>query len=83
MWRCQVQEITLALWVDPRTSLPVRMEETIGAAHVKIDFRGFGGAKTITPPPAGDTADVTDQVKGTPDSKSSGDEPSDADNDPA
>lgn len=70
----KVREITLALWVDPRTNLPVRMEETIGAARVEIDFKGFGGARTITAPPAADTADVTEQVKG-----HAGSEPTDSD----
>ncbi|GGP78443.1 hypothetical protein [Streptomyces melanogenes] len=58
-----VKEITLGIWVDPRTDLPVRMEETIGAARISVDFRSFGGAQTISAPPAADTADVTDEVK--------------------
>ncbi|WP_369384116.1 hypothetical protein [Streptomyces sp. cg36] len=59
-----VKEITIGLWVDPRTDLPVRMEETIGTAQVKIDFKSFGGPKTITAPRTSDIVDITDEVKG-------------------
>ncbi|MFD9793743.1 hypothetical protein ACFWXK_22680 [Streptomyces sp. NPDC059070] len=72
-----VKEITIGLWVDPRTDLPVVMEESIGAARVKIDFKEFGGPKTVTEPSAADTLDVTDQLKGT-----ATDDPSDDDSAP-
>ncbi|MFD9561697.1 hypothetical protein [Streptomyces sp. NPDC059994] len=58
-----VHEVTLGVWVDPRTDLPVRWEQTMGAAKVTMEFGAFGHATTVTVPSASDTADITQAVK--------------------
>jgi len=54
-------DATIDVWVDAQ-NLPVRMVEVIGNSKVTMDFKSFGGARTIVVPPAADTADVTKQV---------------------
>ncbi|MCX4551029.1 hypothetical protein OG204_12020 [Streptomyces sp. NBC_01387] len=58
-----VDSISYDVWVDGH-DMPVRMKENIGAMKVAMDFKEFGPAKDVKAPPASDTADLTDAVKG-------------------
>ncbi|MFJ4847004.1 MULTISPECIES: hypothetical protein [unclassified Streptomyces] len=57
-----VNSIDMDVWVDGK-DLPVRIIQVMGKAKVTIDFLGFGDAKTVTAPPASDTADLSAQVR--------------------
>lgn len=54
--------IDMDVWVDGK-DLPVRFVQVIGKMKVTADFLKFGDAKTVTAPPASDTADLSEQVK--------------------
>ncbi|MDX3073712.1 hypothetical protein ACIP98_05410 [Streptomyces sp. NPDC088354] len=54
--------IDMDVWVDGK-DLPVRLIQVMGKVKVTADFLKFGHAKTVTAPPASDTADVSAQVK--------------------
>jgi hypothetical protein len=58
-----VDSITIDVWVDGK-DLPVRIVQVMGNMKVSVDFLKFGAAKTVTAPPASDTADLSDQIKG-------------------
>ncbi|WP_455354506.1 hypothetical protein [Streptomyces sp. SYSU K217416] len=57
-----VEEITIDAWVDGN-DLPVRIKEQVGPSIVTMDFDKFGPTKPIKAPPAGDTVDMTEEVK--------------------
>lgn len=54
--------VTLDVWSDTH-AMPVRFSEDFGTSKVTIDFRSFGGTRTIAVPPAADTADLSAQIK--------------------
>lgn len=56
-----VDSVTVDVWVDGK-NLPVRLGEKFGKVKVTMDFLSFGSTRTITVPPASDTADFTDQL---------------------
>ncbi|MFJ8191513.1 hypothetical protein ACIQ8D_17335 [Streptomyces sp. NPDC096094] len=54
--------ITMDLWVGDK-DLPVRLKQEFGAMTVTMDFDRFGATKEIVAPPAGQTGDLTEEVK--------------------
>ncbi|MCM1975926.1 hypothetical protein [Streptomyces sp. G1] len=54
--------MTLDIWVDDK-DLPVRLKQDMGAMKVTMDFDKFGATKKIAVPPAGQTADLTEELK--------------------
>jgi hypothetical protein len=57
-----VETIIVDLWVDDH-DLPVKLVQEVGNVKVSADFLKFGSARTVTAPPASDTADLSDEVK--------------------
>jgi hypothetical protein len=56
------QKVTMDVWVGPE-DLPVRMVQEFGAMKVSMDFDKFGATQEIQAPPAGETGDLTEEVK--------------------
>ncbi|WP_371660089.1 hypothetical protein [Streptomyces sp. NBC_00280] len=56
--------IDMDLWVGAK-DLPVRIKQVVGKMTVTMDFRKFGATAKVTPPPAAQTADVSDLIKQT------------------
>ncbi|MFB6552973.1 hypothetical protein [Streptomyces sp. NPDC056405] len=54
--------ITMDIWVGDK-DLPVRLKQEFGAMEVTMDFDKFGATKEIVAPPAGQTGDLTEEVK--------------------
>ncbi|MFJ8144729.1 hypothetical protein ACIQ6R_06590 [Streptomyces sp. NPDC096048] len=54
--------ITMDIWVGDK-DLPVRLKQEFGAMTVTMDFDKFGATKEIVAPPAGQTGDLTEEVK--------------------
>ncbi|MGC9376313.1 hypothetical protein [Streptomyces sp. MH13] len=54
--------ITMDIWVDAK-DLPVRLQQDFGTMEVTMDFDKFGATKEIVAPPAGQTGDLTEEVK--------------------
>lgn len=55
-------KMTCDIWVDGK-DLPVRMRQSGAGMTVTMDFLKFGATKPITAPPAGDTGDLSEQVR--------------------
>jgi hypothetical protein len=55
-------KVTMDIWVGPK-DLPVRMVQVFGAMKVSMDFDKFGATQEVQAPPAGETGDLTDEVK--------------------
>ncbi|MFF0199359.1 hypothetical protein [Streptomyces sp. NPDC005017] len=58
-----VTTVVLDIWVGG-DDLPVRLKQDMGSADVTMDFKKFGATATVTPPPAAQTGDLTEQVAG-------------------
>jgi hypothetical protein len=56
--------IDMDVWVGAK-DLPVRIKQKIGTMTVTMDFRKFGATARVTPPPASQTADVSELLKQT------------------
>ncbi|MHC3470378.1 hypothetical protein ACYF6T_16870 [Streptomyces sp. 7R007] len=54
--------MTMDIWVGPG-NLPVRLKEQLGTVTVTMDFEKFGQTATVTAPPAGQTADLTEEIR--------------------
>ncbi|MFJ6794961.1 hypothetical protein [Streptomyces sp. NPDC091268] len=55
-------EVVSDIWVDDKGT-PARMNQTVGAATMSLDFLSFGAKKTIEAPPASETGDMTEMYK--------------------
>ncbi|POX56165.1 hypothetical protein C3489_06980 [Streptomyces sp. Ru71] len=55
-------KLTCDIWVDGK-DLPVRMKQSAAGMTVTMDFLKFGATKPVTAPPAGDTGDLSEQVR--------------------
>ncbi|MER5757761.1 hypothetical protein [Streptomyces sp. NPDC002082] len=55
-------EIVTDVWLDDR-GMPARLNQTIGAMVMKMDFLSFGTAKPVEVAPASGVADMTDFCK--------------------
>jgi hypothetical protein len=54
--------VPLDLWVNA-DDLPVRTRQTTGPVTVTLDFAGFGVTKAIRAPSAGETGDISEDVR--------------------
>jgi hypothetical protein len=56
--------MTMDIWVGGK-DLPVRLKQKIGAMTVTMDFEKFGKTAVVKAPPAAETGDLSEAVKGT------------------
>ncbi|MEU1477018.1 hypothetical protein ACFYZ8_01645 [Streptomyces sp. NPDC001668] len=55
--------MTMDIWVGGK-DLPVRLKQKIGAMTVTMDFEKFGKTAVVKAPPAAETGDLSEAVKG-------------------